>query len=40
MGLMKNTSEAILALSVLLSHIPLSEKSVAAIKSDVLTGKG
>jgi len=40
MGLVKNTSEAILALSVLLSHIPVSEKSVAAIKSDVLTGKG
>jgi hypothetical protein len=31
MGLMKNTSEAILALSVLLSHIPVSEKSVVAI---------
>jgi len=29
-----------LALSVLLSHIPVSEKSVAAIKLDVLTGKG
>jgi hypothetical protein len=40
MGLMKNTSEAILALSVLLSHIPVSKKSVAAIELDVLTGKG